>query len=159
MENPALDFTGTTFSVRTKNALQENLISTLGQLAVWHKNKSLSYIGNLGAKSENEIISFLATHDQPLLDNSLSDFQQGNDNQDIELILMFSSAALLDFFDTLSLSYLSDLSKFSYDQALIFCSTSESFKSEFKNIRILMSKKGVCFSDLNNDFTFSDCSG
>ena len=110
MENPALDFTGTTFSVRTKNALHENSISTLGQLIVWHKNKSLPYIGNLGAKSENEIISFLATHDQTVLDNSLSTLQQGSDNQDIELILMFSSAAILDFLDALSLRYLSDLS-------------------------------------------------
>ena len=86
MENPALDFTGTTFSVRTKNALHENSISTLGQLIVWHKNKSLPYIGNLGAKSENEIISFLATHDQTVLDNSLSTLQQGSDNQDIEFL-------------------------------------------------------------------------
>jgi hypothetical protein len=156
MENPALDFTGTIFSVRTKNALKERSILTLGQLTVWHKNKSLSYIENLGAQSEDELISFLATHDQMALDNSLSAMQKENNFQDSELFLIFSSNSLLDFFDALSLRYISDLSKFSYDQALIFCSISGEFKSEFKNIRISMSNKGIYFSDLNHEFIFSD---
>jgi hypothetical protein len=156
MENLALDLTGTTFSVRTKNALQENSISTLGQLTAWFKNKSLPYIGNLGAKSEDELMSFLATHDQLVLDNSLSAMQKENNFHDIELILVFSSKPLLDFFAALSLGHISDLSKFSYDQVLLLCSISKSFKSEFKNIRILMSQKGICFSDLDYEFIFTD---
>lgn len=159
MENQALDFFGATFSARTQNALQENSILTLGQLTVWYKNNSLPYIGDLGSKSENEIISFITSHDQLVLDNSISAMQEENNFHDTELILVFSSKPLLDFFAVLSLRYLSDLSKFSYNQALLLCSISKTFKLEFRNIRILMSQKGMCFSDLNHEFIFIDVFG